>query len=154
MNTYAKPGEGGRSLHRFQTGLACLLGVRLADPHHAASHGAKRVLVKDELDRLPASQPEISVQPEPALRGVDHQTGNSRLASFEVDNQAGALLRRNPPQAAAFGNGKGGHAFAPVLEVATIGPESFLAGRRFPQPLREHVDQGSTAQQGQRYEYA
>src|SRR6266404_4484638 len=100
-------------LYRFQAGLAFLLGASFADPYHAASHGAKRVLVKDELDRLPASQPEISVQPEPALRGVDHQTGNSRLASFEVDNQAGALLRRNPPQAAAFGNGKGGHAFAP-----------------------------------------
>src|SRR6266404_1557291 len=98
MNTYAKPGEGGRSLHRFEADLACLLGVRLADPHHAASHGAKRVLVKDELDRLPASQPEISVQPEPAVRRIHDQTGNSRLVSFEVDDQAGALLRRNPPQ--------------------------------------------------------
>src|SRR5260370_34315126 len=91
-------GEGGRSLHRFEADLTCLLGVRLADPHHAAPHGAERVLVKDEFHRLPAPQPEIPVQPKTALRGIHDQTGNSRLVSFEVDDQAGALLRCNPPQ--------------------------------------------------------
>src|SRR5258707_2013945 len=84
-------------LYRFQAGLAFLLGASFADPYHAASHGAKRILVKDELDRLPTPQPEIPVQSEPALRGIHDQTGNSRLVSFEVDDQAGALPRRNPP---------------------------------------------------------
>src|SRR5260370_26863401 len=91
-------GEGGRSLHRFEAGLACLLGVRVADQPHAAPHGAKWVLVQDQFNRLPTPQPEIPVQPETALRGIHDQTGNSRLVSFEVDDQAGALLRRNPPQ--------------------------------------------------------
>ena len=109
MNTCEKQGEGGRSLYRFQAGLAFLLGARFADPHHTAAHGAERVLVQDQFDLLPAPQSEISVQPEPALRGIHHQTGNSRLVSFEVDDQAGALLRRNPPQAASFGNRKAGH---------------------------------------------
>src|SRR6266478_5203152 len=44
-----------------------------------------------------------------ALSGIHDQTGNSHLVSFEVDNQAGALLRSNPPQAAALRDRKCGH---------------------------------------------
>jgi hypothetical protein len=107
--------------HRFQASFAFLLRARFADPHHAASHRAQRVLIQDQLDRLPASQPEISVQPEPALRGIHDQTRNSPLVSFEVDDQAGALPRRNPLQAAAFRNGRGGHCFAPWSRSSDAG---------------------------------
>jgi len=169
------------ALHRFEAGLAFLLGARFADPHHVASHGAERIVVQDEFDRLSAPQPEIPVEPEPAFRGIHDQTGNSRLVSFEVDDQAGALLRRNPLQAAALRHRKRGHlrpsrpgtrlrswirlftregklypqygaSFRPWSEVAIPGPKSFRAGPRFPQPLREHVDQGRTTQQGEGYE--
>src|SRR5712664_2454800 len=69
-------------LHRFEAGLACLLGVRLADPHHAAPHGAKWVLVQDQFNRLPTPQPEIPVQPEPAVRRDASTTRQGILVWF------------------------------------------------------------------------
>src|SRR6266851_3254797 len=99
INTCEKQGGGGLELYTVSrpTSPACL---ESGLPIHTTLHrtALSGVLVKDELDRLPTPQPEISVQPEPAVRRIHDQTGNSRLVSFEVDDQAGALLRRNPPQ--------------------------------------------------------
>ena len=85
-----------------------LLGAGFADPYYAAAHGAQRVLVQYELDHLPASQMEMPVEPESLFRGIDHQAGNSCLVSLEINDQAGALLRNDPLQPAAFRDGRGG----------------------------------------------
>ena len=58
-------------LHRFQAELAFLLRASFADPYHAALQGAERVLIQNEFDDLPAPQPEIPAESEPAFPGVD-----------------------------------------------------------------------------------
>jgi hypothetical protein len=111
-------GVYGRELHNFQTDLALLLRASFADPHHAASHRAQRVLRKDEFHHLPGSQPEIQMKPEAALPAIEHQTGHSLLAASKIfvrDDQAGWLLRRNPLRSPGLGtrDRRSGHRAAP-----------------------------------------
>src|SRR6266852_4627437 len=67
----------------------------------------------------------------------------TRLARFFV----AIRLDRRPS-----GTEEGVGIFSP-LEVVSMDAKSLLAKTRLPQPPREHVDQGRTAQQGQRDEY-
>jgi hypothetical protein len=111
-------GGYGRQLHNFQTDLALLLRASFADPHHAASHRAQRVLRQDEFHRLPGSQPEIHVEPEAALPAIEHQAGHSLLAASKIfvrDDQAGRLLQRNPLRSPGLGSRdrRSGHRAAP-----------------------------------------
>ncbi len=100
-------------LHGFHAGFAFLLCAGPADPYHVAAHGAEGFVIEDEFDNLPASQAESPVQPEPAIRGIHDQAGNPFLVPVQIDDQAGALLRRDPLESAAFGNaGRGWASFA------------------------------------------
>src|SRR5258708_30572146 len=98
INTCEKQGGGGLELYTVSrpASPACL---ESGLPIHTTLHrtALEWVLVQDQFDRLPTPQPEISVQAEPAVRRIHDQTGNSRLDSFEVEDEAGAVLRVTPP---------------------------------------------------------
>jgi hypothetical protein len=50
-------------------------GSRHSDPHNLAAHGAKRVIIDDDLYNLSASQPYIYTHPESRRGGIDYQAG-------------------------------------------------------------------------------
>src|SRR6266851_4510775 len=99
MNTYEKQGGRGVDLYTVSrpTSPACLeSGLPIHTTlHRTALSGSSSRISSTACPRLSRKFP---CSRNPRSDASTTKTGNSRLVSFEVDDQAGALLRRNPPQ--------------------------------------------------------
>lgn len=83
----------GKDLDGFEADLAILFGAGLADPDHATLDGIQFVVPGNDLDDLPALQPETAPEAEATLRAVNNQAGNTLGFRAEVDDHAGSLSR-------------------------------------------------------------
>ena len=88
----ATQGQSADRLEDFQANFSFLLGAAFANPDHAATLGAERVLVEDKFDRLAAPKMENPAQPETFFRGIEDEAGESLLVAVQIDDQAGAPL--------------------------------------------------------------
>jgi hypothetical protein len=104
-------------LHCFKADFSFPLGAWFADPDHPTALGAGHVFIEDKLDHLAAPKIETSTQPETFSRRINDEAGESLRLAVQIDDQAGAPLRRHARRAAALGAWQAGHSFTPVLEV-------------------------------------
>jgi hypothetical protein len=109
--TSERDSERGKpdDLHRLHADFALLHRAKLPNPGDLTPDRAQGVFVQDQFNRLPDLKPEIHAESEATLCSVDDKTRHPRLASMQIEDQAGALLRRNPFISAAFGTRGNGH---------------------------------------------
>lgn len=93
----------------LQASLAFLFRPRFADPHHAARHRIRGILVQNEFDKLSSFKAGGPSYLESTLRVVEDETWNPlRLPSMR-DDQTGPLFQGRSFQSSALGNGSAEH---------------------------------------------
>lgn len=99
------------ALDGFEADLAFLFRTGSADPDHAAADGVQFVVAGDDLDDLPAFQPEAAAEAETVGRTIHDEAGDALRLGAEVDDDTGAFFRDDALGAAAFVAVEGGHGF-------------------------------------------
>src|SRR5271169_2440436 len=82
---------------------------RFADPHHAARHRIRRMLVQNQLDKLALFEAAGPHYLETMLRVIEDEAWNPLRLPPVLDDQTGALFQGGSFQSSALGNGTAAH---------------------------------------------
>lgn len=120
------------SIFDLQPSLASLFRPRFADPHHAAQHGIRAMLVQNELDKLSSFEAGGPSYLETVLRVTEAEAWNPLRLPPILNDQTGALFQGCSLQSSALGNGSAGH----------CSPSIYVSIQKAGRPVSGHVVPG------------
>ena len=84
---------------------------RFADPHHAAQHRVRGMLVQNELDKLSSFEVGGASYFETVLRVIEDEAWDSVRLWPTLNDETGGRFQCCSLRSSALGIGKGGHGF-------------------------------------------
>lgn len=95
--------------------LTSLFRPRFADPHHAARHRIRSMLVQDQLDNLSLFEAAGPHDLETMLRVIEDEAWNPLSLPPVLHDQTSALFQRGALQSSALGNGAAAHYYPSIF---------------------------------------
>src|SRR5271156_5517657 len=98
-----------------QPSLASLFRPRFADPHHAAPHRIRSMVVQNGLNKLSWFEAAGPLYLETMLRVVEDEAWDPLRLPPVLDDQTGALFQGGSLQSSALGNRAAAHIYPSIL---------------------------------------